>query len=86
MIFLWVGVAVVVLIVLWKVLPQLKLAARAREAAGWHPGPWPVDPRTVATRAEVVRAFEFLSLLRIGLDVRHLEPPGHRRGPGRRRR
>jgi hypothetical protein len=70
MFFLWAGIAVVVLVLLWKFLPQLKVAARARQEQGWHPGPWPVDPRTVATRAEVVRAFEFLSLLRFGLDVR----------------
>jgi hypothetical protein len=70
MVFLWVGVAVVVLILLWKFLPHLKLAARARQEQGWRPGSWPVDPRTVSTRAEVVRAFEFLSLLRFGLDVR----------------
>jgi hypothetical protein len=70
MVLLWVGVAVVVLLLLWKFLPQLKLASRPQQPQGWQLGPWPVDPHTISTRAEVVLAFEFLSLLRFGLDVR----------------
>jgi hypothetical protein len=70
MVFVWVGVGVVVLILLWKFLPQLRLGGRAGANQGWQLGPWPVDPNRVSTRAEVVKAFEFLSLLRFGLDVR----------------
>jgi hypothetical protein len=70
MVVLWVGVGVVILVLLWKLLPHLRVAAQERTQAGWRLGPWPVDPHRVATRAEVVKAFEFLSLLRFGLDVR----------------
>src|SRR5207237_216339 len=70
MVFVWIGVGVVVVILLWKFLPQLKLVGRAHSNQGWQLGPWPVDPNRVSTRAEVVKAFEFLSLLRFGLDVR----------------
>jgi hypothetical protein len=70
MVFVWVGVGVVVLILLWKFLPQLKLGGRVAANQGWQLGPWPVDPNRVSTRADVVKAFEFLSLLRFGLDVR----------------
>ncbi len=32
-------------------------------------GPWPVRPETVSTRAELVRAFDYLALLTLGLAV-----------------
>jgi hypothetical protein len=67
---LWVGVGVVVLILLWKFLPQLRNLGQIKSQTVRALGGWPVDPRKVSTRAEVVKAFEFLSLLRLGLDVR----------------
>jgi hypothetical protein len=39
---------------------------RKAAAAAWQAGPWPVDPSTVATRQELILAFEHLSLLRFG--------------------
>jgi hypothetical protein len=33
-------------------------------------GPWPVDPTHVRTPAELIQAFEYLSLLRLGPDAR----------------
>jgi hypothetical protein len=33
-------------------------------------GPWPVQPDAVSNRAELVRAFDYLALLSLGLDVR----------------
>jgi hypothetical protein len=36
----------------------------------WRPGPWPVNPAAVATREELIRAFEYLSLLRLGRAAR----------------
>ena len=33
-------------------------------------GPWPVDPRTIADRAALVRAFEYLSVLRCGTGAK----------------
>jgi hypothetical protein len=34
--------------------------------AEWRPGPWPTPPHAVATRQDVIRAFEYLALLRLG--------------------
>jgi hypothetical protein len=51
--------------------------ARRRDAAGrWKLGPWPVRPGEVATRDDLVRAFEHLALLCLGPAARtcnHLE-------------
>ena len=38
-------------------------------AAG-GPGPWPIDPREINTREDVVKAFEFLSVLICGPDAK----------------
>jgi hypothetical protein len=49
---------------------------RERLQKAWRLGPWPVLPGEVSTRADLVRAFEYLSLLRLGLAARtchHLE-------------
>jgi|GEM_PF-3029023 hypothetical protein len=32
----------------------------------WRPGPWPVPPNAVSTRQDLIRAFEYLALLRLG--------------------
>jgi hypothetical protein len=37
----------------------------------WRLGPWPVQPALVGTREELVRAFEYLSLLRLGRAARN---------------
>jgi hypothetical protein len=73
---LWlVTVVVVGGAVLSVLLWQRTRAARAAEAA-WKLGPWPVNPATVSTREDLVRAFEYLSLLllgRVALTWNHLE-------------
>jgi hypothetical protein len=38
---------------------------------GWRLGPWPVRPEAVGTRDELVRAFEYLALLRLGPVARN---------------
>ena len=43
--------------------PALALAVRRL-------GPWPVDPAAVATRAQLIRAFDYLALLLLGEQVR----------------
>jgi hypothetical protein len=58
----------VVAALLWRLQSQARKAAR--EPAEWRLGPWPVNPAAVATREEVVRAFEYLSLLRLGRAAR----------------
>jgi hypothetical protein len=52
--------------VLWQVVIRYQRAAPVAAAAAWKLGPWPVEPGQVATREELVRAFEYLSLLRLG--------------------
>jgi hypothetical protein len=50
---------------------RLRGASLAADAAGRRPlGPWPLDPARVASRAELIRAFEYLSLLRYGEPAR----------------
>lgn len=47
-----------------------------RKAATWRLGPWPVRPSAVKTRRDLVMAFEYLALLRLGrsaLACNHLE-------------
>jgi hypothetical protein len=54
--------------------------AHRNAADAWQLGPWPVDPAAVATRQELIQAFEYLSLLRFGQPAfawNHLEIAGH---------
>jgi hypothetical protein len=53
--------------------------AHRNAADAWKVGPWPVDPTAVATRQELIQAFEHLSLLRFGKPAftwNHLEIAG----------
>jgi hypothetical protein len=54
-------------VVLWRLV-----GARAAQAIALRRGlgPWPLDPARVASRAELIRAFEYLSLLRCGEKAR----------------
>jgi hypothetical protein len=56
-------------LVVWRFWPRGEAAA-----AGPQPlpglGPWPVDPRLVADRADLIRAFEYLSVLVVGAGAR----------------
>jgi hypothetical protein len=62
---------VVVMIVLaWKLLKDRRTALDADGRAAWRLGPWPVDPAQINTREELIRAFEYLSLLRFGRPAR----------------
>lgn len=36
----------------------------------WALGPWPVDPAAISSEAELIRAFEYLTLLKLGPDAR----------------
>jgi len=56
-------------LVLWWLWPKLMgVSVEPKPIAGL--GPWPVDPRTIADRAALVKAFEYLSLLLCGEDAR----------------
>ncbi len=51
----------------WRKTP----ARRVRRAARAGLGPWPVDPRRLSTREELIRAFEYLSLKTLGPAAAH---------------
>jgi len=52
---------------LWAVLRRRGWVLLRRAENRWQLGPWPVRPEAVRTRDELVRAFEYLALLRFGL-------------------
>lgn len=60
--------AVVIGLFIWKVLPVLREGYAPRPLPG-H-GPWPVDPRSIRTREQLVKAFEYLSILECGDQAR----------------
>jgi hypothetical protein len=57
------------------IIAKVLARAQARQAGGsdegWQLGPWPVDPAAVATREELIRAFEYLSLRNLGPAARN---------------
>jgi hypothetical protein len=65
----WLAVLAVCALLLWKTGAWYQRRA-ALAAQGWRLGPWPVAPARVATRNELVRAFEYLALLRLGPEAR----------------
>lgn len=66
---LWGVVLILLAACLWKV-GRWQLASSGRRGEGWRLGPWPVDPASVASREDLVRAFEYLSLLCCGPAAR----------------
>jgi hypothetical protein len=55
----------------------MAVRAASRQAArnprkAWSAGPWPVDPSRVSTREDLIRAFEHLAVLCLGLPARTL--------------
>jgi hypothetical protein len=66
-----VALVLVGVVVIAGIVWRLRGGALAAEAAGRRPlGPWPLDPARVASREELIRAFEYLSLLRCGEPAR----------------
>jgi hypothetical protein len=54
---------------LWRYLIR-QAGNRKTSLADEALGPWPVDPKRIATRAELVRAFDYLALLQCGRDAK----------------
>lgn len=62
---LWAMAALAAAFILW--LAWRSLERRGRQASpAWQPGPWPVLPAAVASRADVVACFQHLSLFLFG--------------------
>jgi len=68
--FLWSAALGLAVLVFWQAMRQWSGMRARRAGANWQPGPWPVNPAHVATRAELIQAFEYLSLLRLGPEAR----------------
>lgn len=64
---LWGVIALLCLGVAWFALRHLSFSRAAAPAKSL--GPWPVDPKSVATRTQLRLAFEHLALLKLGLDA-----------------
>jgi hypothetical protein len=75
----WVVLFAVLGLAAWR-LRAWHQAQRSAAAAAWQPGPWPIAPGAIATREQLIQAFEYLSLLRFGRAAftwNHLEIAGH---------
>ncbi len=71
---LWALVLLTLAAVLWKSLRWYR--EQAANGDGWRLGPWPVRPEAVATRQDLVSAFEYLAQLCLGpvaLACNHLD-------------
>ncbi len=74
-VLLWGMVVLIAAFVLWRMRGWYR-DRQEGAGRGWRLGPWPVRPGEVATRGDLVRAFEYLALLRLGPRARpchHLE-------------
>jgi hypothetical protein len=67
---LWLLAVGLIALAVWQTSRWLKLGERKNRAAAATLGPWPVDPALVATRMELVRAFDYLALLILGSPAR----------------
>jgi hypothetical protein len=65
------AIFVAVAVLLWKVWRRTPAGGSEQTTNIWKLGPWPVDPAGVRTREELIRAFEYLSVLRLGPAARH---------------
>ena len=60
------GLALAIGVAVWWYLNSQSSKALGSAAAGSGLGPWPVNPRNINTREDVVKAFEYLSVLFCG--------------------
>jgi hypothetical protein len=67
---LWVVITIVLAVVVWKYLRARSAEQARRRHRAWKLGPWPVSPAAVASREELILAFEYLSLLKLGPAAR----------------
>jgi len=71
---IWLICIVLAALVLWQASRWLKGSRRAAQRT-FGLGPWPVDPQQVASRAELIKAFDYLAVLVFGAKAR---PWNHR--------
>jgi hypothetical protein len=66
----WLVLVALVAVLLWQASRWLKATGQRNRAAEAGLGPWPIAPDRIATRAELVRAFDYLALLVFGTPAR----------------
>jgi hypothetical protein len=66
----WVVLAAALAGLLWQVAKHYRKSLAVGVDEAWRLGPWPVPPGGVASRDEIVRAFEYLALLHFGRESR----------------
>ncbi len=66
----WVALLALGTLLCWHVLRRWSGAGSRRGTGLRQLGPWPVNPGNVSTSEELILAFEYLSLLRLGPDAR----------------
>jgi hypothetical protein len=67
---LYLVMGVIAAVVVWKFLASYRAGAAQSDAPAWRLGPWPVSPAAIATRHDLVLAFEYLALLLFGPAAR----------------
>jgi hypothetical protein len=65
---LWILVALGLVLVLWQM--ARRVGRPGQVGPGWRPGPWPVDPARISSRADLIAAFDHLALLCLGQQAR----------------
>jgi hypothetical protein len=65
----WVVLALLLGQALWTLYGRYRKAQAERDAQAQMPTVWPVTPDSVHDRAELIRAFEYLSLNKLGLEA-----------------
>ena len=68
----WVVALALIGVAAWAAFAVARRQAANAKANGWTPGPWPVHPSRVSTRADLIRAFEHLAYLCLGRVARSL--------------
>jgi hypothetical protein len=62
---------IVLAIVLWVLVKRLRETQAELAVVSGGLGPWPIDPRAINTREDVVKAFEYLSVLICGPSAKN---------------
>lgn len=65
---IWIGLVLAMGLVGWLIYRRASTAGS--HETRWHLGDWPVAPHEVQSPEDLVRDFEYLSLLRLGLASR----------------
>jgi len=71
MVLVWVIALAALGLAAWKILGSAKKRITSAPSSGWRLGRWPVQPAAIRTREDLIKAFDYLSLLQLGQAARH---------------